>query len=178
VDVNRESLAEPSIARDAFDFESFFQAQYAHVARIILRVVRDPGPAEDLAVEVFWKLWRNPRAQRTNTRAWIYRTAVRMGLDHLRKQCRREKYESLFRLSRSVPTPEELHFANERDRFVRQTLAAIKKRDAELLVLRSYGLSYEEIAFALGLKLGSIGTLLARAQEEFRKEYMNRYGAY
>ena len=55
-------------------------------------------------------------------------------------------------------------------------LASISRRRAELLVLRSDGLSYAELASALKLRAGSVGTLLSRAQQAFRKEYVKRYG--
>jgi RNA polymerase sigma-70 factor, ECF subfamily len=55
-------------------------------------------------------------------------------------------------------------------------LAVIEPRQSELLLLRSQGLSYEELAATLNLKAASIGTLLARAQQAFRKEYIKRYG--
>ena len=43
-------------------------------------------------------------------------------------------------------------------------------------MLRSHGLTYEELANAPGLNAASIGTLLSRAQHTFRKEYIKRYG--
>ena len=46
-----------------FDLEAFFAAHYGRVTGIIARVVRDPSRAEELAVDVFLKLWREPRAQ-------------------------------------------------------------------------------------------------------------------
>jgi RNA polymerase sigma-70 factor (ECF subfamily) len=52
----------------------------------------------------------------------------------------------------------------------------MRPRQAELLVLRSDGLSYEELAAALHLAHGSIGTFLSRAEQAFRKEYIKRYG--
>ena len=55
-------------------------------------------------------------------------------------------------------------------------LAVIQPRQAELLVLRSQGLSYDELAGALDLKPASIGTFLIRAEQAFRKEYIKRYG--
>ena len=55
-------------------------------------------------------------------------------------------------------------------------LAAIDFRTAELLLLRSDGLSYEELASALEMNPKSVGSLLSRAQETFRKEYIKRYG--
>ena len=55
-------------------------------------------------------------------------------------------------------------------------LAALQSRQSEMLLLRSEGLSYEELASALDLNPASVGTLLSRAQEAFRKEYVKKYG--
>jgi len=159
-----------------FDFEAIFRAQYGRIARVIARVVTDYARAEELAVEVFLKLWRNPRAQEGNVEGWLYRAAVRMGLDELRRRTRRERYERLFGMARSMPTPEDLRGASEQRQKIRLTLAAIEPRQTELLLLRSHGLSYEELASALDLNPGSVGTLLSRAQQAFRKEYGKRYG--
>ena len=79
-------------------------------------------------------------------------------------------------LLRSAPDPEQIHAAGEERTRVRAVLASIGARDAEMLVLRSEDLSYAEIAEALGLNPASVGTLLSRAQQTFRKEYVKRYG--
>ena len=159
-----------------FDFEDTFSAHYERIARVIRRVVNDPARAEELAAEVFLKLWRNPRAQGDQAGAWLYRTAVREGLDELRRRTRRSRYESLFGLGRRTATPEEVQSAAEERERVRLVLAAIPPRQAELLLLRSDGLSYSEAAAALEINPASFGTLLSRAQEAFRKEYLKRYG--
>jgi RNA polymerase sigma-70 factor, ECF subfamily len=159
-----------------FDFEATFRSQYARIARVIARVVQDPARAEELAVEVFLKLWRNPKAHGENAEGWLYRTAVRKGLDELRRRTRRSRYERLFGGGRPVPTPEELHSTTEEQQRVSSALAAIEPRQSELLLLRSHGLSYEELAAALELNPVSVGTLLSRAQQAFRKEYVRRYG--
>ena len=54
---------------------------------------------------------------------------------------------------------------------VRMALARMKPRSARLLLLRHSGLSYAEIAAALEIAPGSVGTLLARAEDEFEREY-------
>jgi RNA polymerase sigma factor (sigma-70 family) len=101
-----------------------------------------------------------------------------MALDELRRQFRREKYERLFNLGRRIRTPEELHLEHEEQRRVRTVLSKLKKTEAELLILRSNDLTYEEIANALNLNSASIGTLLRRAEEKFRKVYVRQYGPY
>jgi len=159
-----------------FDFEATFRAQYPKIARVIARVVRDPARSEELAVEVFVKLWRSPRAQGKKAEGWLYRVAVRKALDELRRQARRARYERFVRLGQPPVSPEQAHAANEEQQRVRLVLAVIDRRQAELLLLRANELSYDEAAVALGLNPASVGTLLSRAQQAFRKEYLRRYG--
>ena len=161
---------------DSFDFEAFFHAHYERIARVIARVVGDHSGAEDLASEAFWKLWRTPRAQGENAGGWLYRTAVRMGLNELRSGRRRLRYEALADDPPSLLTPEQVHAAAEERAQVRRILALLRDREAELLILRSSGLSYDELAAALDLNPTSVGTLIARAQQAFRKEYIKQYG--
>jgi RNA polymerase sigma-70 factor (ECF subfamily) len=159
-----------------FDFEAFFHAHYARVARAVARVTGDSARAEDLAAEALWKLWRTPKAHGDSAAGWLYRTALRLGLNELRGRERRGRYESLTGGGESVSTPEEVHAAAEERSHVRAVLAEMDGRDAELLVLRAGGFDYNEIAEALGVNPASVGTLIARAQRAFRKEYVSRYG--
>jgi RNA polymerase sigma-70 factor (ECF subfamily) len=158
------------------DIETIFHAQYDRIARVIARVLRDPARAEELAVEVFLKWSRNPGAQGENAQAWLYRVAVRSGLDELRRETRRAQRHHLLPFVGHSPTPEDIRASREDQERVRAVLAVIQPRQAELLVLRSQGLSYDELAGALDLKPASIGTFLSRAEQAFRKEYIKRYG--
>ncbi|HJZ95403.1 MAG TPA: sigma-70 family RNA polymerase sigma factor [Candidatus Solibacter sp.] len=169
-----DALADPPAV---WDFEAVFRLYYARVARLIGRVVRDPGRAEELAVEVFWKLSRTPAAHGDRVGGWLYTSAVRAGLYELRREARRERFAHLLRRDHErPPDPEELRAAAEEQRQVRDVLARLPKRQSELVLLRSSGMSYEELAAALNLNPASVGTLLSRAQQAFRKEYIQRYG--
>jgi RNA polymerase sigma-70 factor (ECF subfamily) len=176
VDAAGEASLEVNAGEVTVDLETVFRAQYGRIARVIDRVIRDPARAEDLAVEVFLRWSRNPRAQGENAEAWLYRTAERIGLNELRGKARRSRYEGMLRMVRRSPTPEEIHAAKEEQDKVRLILAIMNPKQAELLLLRSEGLSYGELASVLGLRSASVGTLLSRAQQAFRKEYMKRYG--
>lgn len=91
----------------AFDFEAVFRAQYPRIARVIARVVRNDARSEELAVEVFLKLWRSARAQGDKAGGWLYRVAVRKALDELRRQARRARYERLFGSGQTLANPEQ-----------------------------------------------------------------------
>ena len=157
------------------DIEAVFHAQYGRIARVIASVIRDHARAEELAVEVFLKWSRTPKTQGENVEGWLYRAAIRVGQNELRRRIRQSKYERLFAFVRGTPTPEELFAAREEQQRIDVVLSVLDPREAELLLLRSHGFSYEELASALDLKTTSIGTFLSRAQQAFRKEYMRRY---
>jgi RNA polymerase sigma-70 factor (ECF subfamily) len=171
-----QNMDETEAGETAFDFEAFFRAHYEHAARAVARVTGDPARAEDLAAEALWKLWKTPAAHGHSAAGWLYRTAVRLGLNELRGRARRGRYEGGVETGRAVSTPEQVHAASEERGQVRAVLSDMKPRDAELLFLRASGLSYNEVAEALALNPASVGTLIARAQREFREEYVRRYG--
>lgn len=158
-------------------FESVFHRHYEPVARAVARVVRDTARAEEIAAEVFWKFWRNPKVSADGyTAGWLYKTAIRMALDELKKEARRLRRESTQPNPLPAQTPEEAHAASEERNRVRLILAALPPKQAELLLLRHSDLSYAEVAAALGMNPASVGTLIGRAQQAFRKEYVNQYG--
>jgi RNA polymerase sigma-70 factor (ECF subfamily) len=168
------------VAEATVDIDALFKAQFRRIARVIARVTRDPARAEELAVEVFLKWSRTPGARGPHAVGWLYRTAVRTGLNDLRGETRRRWYERLFvsaPAQRSqASTPEDLHATNEAREHVRAVLGSLSHRQAALLVLRSDGLTYAEISAALRLNPASVGALLARAEAAFYKEYVRRYG--
>jgi RNA polymerase sigma-70 factor (ECF subfamily) len=176
VDAQTKATAGAEAFTDSFDFEAVFQAHYRRVARVIFRVIHDPSRAEELAVDVFCKLWRHSSAHGPHSAGWLYRSAVRAALDELRKRSRREKYERWFGVPRPPADPEQAHGNAEERARIRRVLVTLRSREARLVVLRSEGLDYDELAQALKLKPSSIGTMLRRAQESFRKEYIKRYG--
>jgi RNA polymerase sigma-70 factor, ECF subfamily len=176
VNASSEGVVESASEGIPFDIESVFREKFVRMSRVIARLVRDSTRAEELAVEAFVKLWRTPQAHGDHVEGWLYRTSVRLGLDELRRQNRRTRFEQLVTFVRPAPTPEELQATAEEQDRVRLVLGGLPRRQAELLLLRSQDLSYTELAAALDLNPASLGTLLSRAQQSFRKEYIKRYG--
>ena len=107
--------------------EAIFRAEYKRIARVLARVTRDPARAEELAVEVFLKWERTPRAHGEHARGWLYRTAVRTGLKELRAETRRARHERLFvwipQGRAESRSPESLHAESEGQRQVRRVLS-------------------------------------------------------
>jgi RNA polymerase sigma-70 factor (ECF subfamily) len=180
VDAANEGVVEMSFNDAELDLETLFHAQYERIARVIAGVIRDPARAEELAVEVFLRWERTPSAQGEDAEGWVYRTAVRIALNELRRQTLRSRYERLLGFvmygKAGGSTPHEIYAAQEEQQRVRLVLSVIEPRQAELLLLRCNDLSYQELASTLNLNPASIGTLLSRALQAFRKEFIGRYG--
>jgi len=153
-------------------FEALFTGEYARVAGIANRVLADPHEAEDVAQEVFISFHRLHSASAQYAPAWLYRAAAHTALNRLRGRRRREKRElaqAPEEGTRAVD-PQRMLEDNEDRRLVREALARLAPKPAAVLVLRASGLSYAEVAQALGVGTGQIGTLLRRAEAALRKE--------
>jgi RNA polymerase sigma-70 factor (ECF subfamily) len=180
MEAQNEAVADVSFSRGSLELEAVFHTHYLRIARAIAGIVRDSARAEELAVEVFLKWERTPAAQQEGSEGWLYRTAIRIALNDLRRTTRRQRYENLFAFmtfagQRGSPV-EEAFAAQEKEQRVRLVLSVIQPRQAELLLLRVNGFTYEELASALDLNPASVGTLLSRALAAFRKEFVKRYG--
>ena len=153
-------------------FDRLFDEEYAKVAAIARRVLGDPDAAEDVAQEVFLDLHRrfgdSPGAQAV---AWVRTAAAHAALNVIRGNRRRAVREERYATD-SPPAydPEAAVEAAETTLAVRAALARIPERHATILALRYSGLSYAEMASALGIGVNAVGTRLRRAEARFRKE--------
>lgn len=163
-----------------FDFETVFVEQWPRIYHVIFRLVGDKSEAEDLTLETFWKLYQDPPSKGENLKGWLYRVAVNQGFNALRARKRRSRYEVEAGAQTlgdyPFPQPESEALRAEQRREVQAALARMKPRSAKLLVLRQTGLSYKELASVIKVKPSSVGTLLARAEDEFEKIYRQLQG--
>ncbi len=158
------------------DFDALFLAHFQAVFRLAYRIAGTREEAEDLAQETFLRLHRSPNVWQTaaeaSLRAWLYQVVTRLAYNSARGQGRRQRREDgAFGVPSSEVDPAEVAEVVERRLAVRRTLLKLPQRQAQLLLLRHAGLSYKELAEALALAPGSIGTLLARAEAAFEKAY-------
>jgi RNA polymerase sigma factor (sigma-70 family) len=161
-----------TVRPDDESFEALFTAEYGRVAGIANRVLADPHEAEDVAQEVFIDFHRLHSASAQYAPAWLHRAAAHAALNRLRGARRRQRREVAQAAEESDQTvdPQKMLEVSEDRRQVRQALARLAPKPAAVLVLRSSGLSYAEVAQALGVGIGQVGTLLRRAEAALRKE--------
>ncbi|HKV87498.1 MAG TPA: RNA polymerase sigma factor [Candidatus Dormibacteraeota bacterium] len=153
-------------------FEKLFTAEYGRVVGIANRVLADAHEAEDVAQEVFIDFHRLHSASAQYAPAWLHRAAAHTALNRLRgarRRLRREISQATDEGEKTMDPQKQLE-VNEDRRLVRQALGRLAPKPAAVLVLRAGGLSYAEVAQALGVGVGQVGTLLRRAESALRKE--------
>jgi RNA polymerase sigma-70 factor (ECF subfamily) len=160
---------------EAESFDSVYARERRKVEMIALRVLGERSAAEDVANETFLLFSKLEDQARQNAAAWLYCVAARRALNVARDRERRERREAtvvrLDHATRGVGEDDPaIHYERDETRTrVRSVLARLPPRKAQILVLRYAGLSYQEVAAALGVATTSIGTLLARAEHFLSK---------
>jgi RNA polymerase sigma-70 factor (ECF subfamily) len=169
------ALLERLRAGDSTAFDELFLRYYASVYRVLYGVVSSAQEAEDLAQETFMALYRQPpRLDGSGSLgAWLYRVAANRAYNTLRgKQRLQRRLEWLgWAQPEQQSDPQDEYLRREERERVRAALARLPERSAKLLLLRHAGLAYAEIAAALQVAPGSVGTLLVRAERAFIQMY-------
>lgn len=162
--------------RAAFDV---LVLRYQHkVLKLVLRYIRDPMEAEDVAQEAFIKAFRAIGSFRGDSAfyTWIYRIAINTAKNALVSRKRRlvdtsvdvhdAEGGALEERLTDGETPEHLALTDEIQRTVNRAMGELPEDLREAIVLREIdGLSYEEIAAAMECPVGTVRSRIFRARE-------------
>ena len=160
----------------------FEHAALQHDVLVLFDRLRDPllryvcacgvtvGDGEDVVQEVFLSLFRHLQrgGSRSNLQGWLFRVAHNLALKRRGRQ-RREAtrlecgLEAAHVMIDPEPNPERRLVDGERRDRLLSVLSALPERERQCLHLRHDGLRYREIAKVLGMSLGGVAKLLARA---------------
>jgi RNA polymerase sigma-70 factor (ECF subfamily) len=154
------------------DIDRLFHAYHAPLVRYLTRRLGDRDWAEEIAQETFVRAMRQESI--ASERSWLFAVATNLVRDEMRKDARRrQKLEQLVQEAKAreaevQPLPIE---RAEDAALARRAMEALGERDREALLMREEGLDYTEIAAALELSVGSVGTTLARARRRLVEAY-------
>jgi RNA polymerase sigma factor (sigma-70 family) len=158
-------------------FDAAFAAHHRLVYRYACALTRDAALAEDVTQEVFLRLHGHIDAAQNEgmLRPWLLRVTANVASNTLRTRRRAAVRDEAFGAEmlqmRDEPGPDETLAQKTEMARAQHALAKLREPLRSCLLLRHEGLSYREIAGALGLKESSIGTLIARGRDEFMKAY-------
>lgn len=154
------------------ELERLFKSYHAPLVRYLTRRLGDRDWAEEVAQEVFLRALRQDSL--TNERSWLFAVATNLVRDEARRTARQRRHlQVLAEQERDTvfePPPTTMERAHEAA-MARQALESLVEKDRLALLMREEGLNYEEIAAALDLSVGSVGTTLARARRRLAETY-------
>lgn len=162
------AVDEPLSLRPDLLLERYQRRVYA----VIHRMTGVHSEADDLCQEVFLQVFRSLGSFRagTNLDSWIYRIAMNVSVDHLRRQGSRRKLQEDLRQRSGSPSPES-GITEETRGAVRSAMDGLVPEQKAVVVLRLYeGLSHEAIAEIVGVPAATVRWRFFAALEKLEKD--------
>jgi RNA polymerase sigma factor (sigma-70 family) len=161
-------------------WEDVVRDHSARVYRLAYRLTGNTHDAEDLTQEVFVRVFRSLATYSPGTfEGWLHRITTNLFLDMARRR-QRIRFEGLgeettARLSGAEPTPAQVFDDRHLDGDVQAALKALPPEYRAAVILCDIeGLSYEEIADTLGIKLGTVRSRIHRGRAQLREALEHR----
>jgi len=152
----------------------------ARVYRLAYRLTGNQHDAEDLTHDVFIRVFRSLGTYRPGTfEGWLHRITTNLFLDRMRRK-QRIRFDALSedaaaRLPSKTLGPEQEYADNQFDDDVQRALDALPPEFRAAVVLCDIeGLTYEETAEALGIKLGTVRSRIHRGRSLLRESLAHR----
>ncbi len=165
---------------DAESFELLLNRYRLPLVSYFVRMVRDRALAEDLAQEVFLRVYQARQRYQPEARftTWLYRIATNLALNALRDRksddapALEEDGEGVPRVARiadSRPTAEEQLMLSDRERLIREAIESLPEKQRAAVILHKYQeVDYRQIAKVLEVSESAVKSLLFRAYENLR----------
>jgi RNA polymerase sigma factor (sigma-70 family) len=161
-------------------WEQIVEDHSARVYRLAYRLTGNAHDAEDLTQEVFVRVFRSLHTYTPGTfEGWLHRITTNLFLDSARRKSR-IRFDALpedadNRLPSPVATPDAAYLNQMFDADVESALASLSPDFRAAVVLCDVeGLSYEEIADVLGLKMGTVRSRIHRGRAMLRSALAHR----
>lgn len=153
-------------------FEDLFITYFQRVKLFIFGIIKTEADAEELAQDVFVKLWTNRHAINTEKPlgAYLYTIARNTAFNFLKHKSVQQSYTDNFTLSDDVATPEEVLFAREISLLVEMTVNEMPVQRRRIYMLsREKGISNSDIAEKLGISKKTVENQLTLALQKLRR---------
>jgi RNA polymerase sigma-70 factor, ECF subfamily len=168
----RETWLSAHPGRAEAEFQALYERLHPPLWRYVHRMVGDGDIADDVVQEAFVRLLGRSDLEADAARLWVFTVATNLVRDRGRTVSRRARLLSAVPTAAPAEPPADDSLERkERVESVRRALAELSERDRQLLLMREEGFKYHEIAAAVGVAPGSVGTLIARAVRRFTDVY-------
>lgn len=176
---------------DISSFEKLLQKHKESIINIIYQFIGERDEAEDLAVEVFLRVYRAAKKYQAKAKftTWLYKITTNLCLNEIRKKAKlqtislskpisagEEKEEELIeKIADAAPSPQQILEKKERNALIRKAIDSLPAKQRMATILQIYeGLSYKEISRILGCSVKSVERRLYWARTNL-KEKLSSY---
>ena len=166
---------------DTESFEVLLRRYRAPMVNFFVRMVRDHALAEDLAQEVFLRVYQARHRYQPEARftTWLYRIATNLALNAIRDrkgtlaptEFEDEQGESeTARVADTKPTVDQQMMQSDLQRIIREAVEALPEKQCAAVILHKYqDVDYHQISKVLGMSESAVKSLLFRAYESLRE---------
>jgi RNA polymerase sigma-70 factor (ECF subfamily) len=171
-------------AGDEAAFSYLAEKYHRPIIHFLFRMVRNQAIAEELAQEVFLRVYRSRASYRAEAKftTWLYRIATNLAVNHARDTRHERVVQSVYLdapeeqsgakpdVADDEPSAEQSLLRAERMKAIRAHVMALPERQRMAVVMHKYqGMDYREIGEALKLSESAIKSLLFRAYQTLRE---------
>jgi len=171
------------------DLKKIVETYQERVRNTCFRFVKNPQDADDLAQDVFIKIYESLTTFRNESElsTWIYRIAVNKSLDHIRRANRKKRFARVTSIFSSGNSGEEVELRStsdpqsdleqkDRQRILDWALSALPENQKIAITLSKYeGFSNREIAEIMDITISAVESLIHRAKKNLHEKLADFY---
>lgn len=165
-------LIERFLCGDEEGFTMLVKKYQDHVINIVYSLTGDSDGAEDITQEIFIKVYKNLPLfeKKAGFSTWLYRICVNTTYNYLKKEKRYVPFGYVQETDIFKKRPLENLESREKQELIKKAIERLPFRFRAVIVLKEIeGLSYKDIAKALGCRMGTVESRLFRAREMLRE---------
>ncbi len=172
-----------------FAFEKLVERYKERVTNIIYQFIGDRDEAEDLAIEVFLRVYKAAKSYQVKAKfaTWLYKITTNLSLNEIRRKAKLQtislsrtvpmggEEDLIEKIANPAPSPQEILEDKERNALIRKVIDSLPHKQRSAIILQVYGeLSYKDISGVLGCSVKSVERRLYRARTNL-KEKLSSY---
>jgi len=172
---------------DTSSFEKLVKKHKRSVVNIIYQFIGDKDEVEDLAIEVFLRVYKAAKSYKAKAKftTWLYRITTNLCLNEIRKKGKirtislskpilteeGKEEELIERIADPCPLPQEILEEKERNALIRKAVDSLPAKQKAAITLQIYaGLSYKEMSKVLGCSVKSVERRLYWARTNLKEK--------
>jgi RNA polymerase sigma-70 factor, ECF subfamily len=190
-DTNSKTLSDEELMSritqgDEQAFENLVHRHQKRILNLIYRFIGDRIQAQDVAQEVFLRVWRTAKDYKADAKftTWVYRIAANLCFDTLKSAYHKQSFvyrddidegtdgkNERSSFADNTPSPEDTLIATEESNRIFAALLELPTNQRLAVILNRFdGLSYDEISNVLECSISAVESLLVRAKKNLREK--------